>query len=83
MDGGGEREGCMTVIDAIYENGVFRPLAPVSFKEKERVELHIEPTRQEDAKAWMERVSRYREELKAKYGVMPDSTLDIAEDRRR
>ena len=28
-------------------------------------------------------VSAGREQLAAKYGVMPDSTLDIAEDRRR
>ncbi len=73
----------MTHVDAIYEHGVFRPLAPVDLVENQRVALSVEPLRQEDALAWMERASQYREKLAAKYGIMPDSALDIAEDRAR
>lgn len=31
----------MTTIDAIYENGVFRPLNPVALKDRQRVGLTI------------------------------------------
>ncbi|MEN6451449.1 MAG: antitoxin family protein [Thermoguttaceae bacterium] len=76
----------MTHIDAIYEHGVFRPLAPVDLAENQRVALSVEAVerpRREDALAWLEETDRLRNELAAKYGIMPDSTLDIAEDRKR
>jgi predicted DNA-binding antitoxin AbrB/MazE fold protein len=34
-----------TAFDAIYENGVFRPLSPIVIKEGERVHIVIEPPR--------------------------------------
>jgi predicted DNA-binding antitoxin AbrB/MazE fold protein len=73
----------MTQVDAIYQGGVFKPLGPVGLSENQRVLLQIEPAGQEDALAWMERVSKHREQLAAKYGILPDSTKDIAEDRTR
>ena len=70
-------------VDAVYQDGVFRPLEPVTFQENQRVSLQIESSETEDAIAWIERVSKFREEFAAKHGLLPDSTLDIAEDRRR
>jgi predicted DNA-binding antitoxin AbrB/MazE fold protein len=71
------------LVDAIYENGVFRPLEPVAMKEHQRVALSVEPIRKEDALAWMERVSESRRRFAAEHGILPDSTLDIAADRAR
>jgi predicted DNA-binding antitoxin AbrB/MazE fold protein len=71
------------LVDAIYENGVFRPLEPVAMKEHERVALSVERIQKEDALAWLEETDRLRNRLAAKYGIFPDSTLDIAADRAR
>jgi predicted DNA-binding antitoxin AbrB/MazE fold protein len=73
----------MTHIDAIYQGGVFRPLEPVGFAENQRVSLSVEAVRQVDALAWIEDVSRFREQVAARCGILPDSTLDIAADRGR
>lgn len=69
--------------DAVYQDGVFKPLTPVTFKENQRVFLEIEPAVEQDVKAWLEETDRLREQIKAKYGILPDSALDIAEDRMR
>ena len=71
------------LVDAIYENGVFRPLEPVAMKENQRVALHVESVPQEDARTWINRVGESRRAMAAKHGIFPDSTLDIAEDRAR
>lgn len=73
----------MTRVDAIYQDGVFRPLGPVGLEENQRVALSVETLRQEDALAWLEETDRLRNGLAAKYGILPDSTLDIAADRAR
>ena len=73
----------MTRVDAIYQGGVFRPLEPVCFEENQRVALSVEPIQKEDALAWIEDVSRFREQVAARCGVLPDSALDIAADRAR
>jgi predicted DNA-binding antitoxin AbrB/MazE fold protein len=70
-------------IDAIYQDGVFKPLSPVALREGQRVRLEIEPVEVKDAAAWLEEVSRRRNEFAAKHGFLPDSTLDIAADRMR
>ena len=73
----------MTRVDAIYQDGVFRPLEPVCFVENQRVAISVEPVRKEDALAWIERVSESRRHFAAEHGILPDSTLDIAADRAR
>ena len=73
----------MTRVDAIYQDGVFRPLGPVGLEENQRVALCVEPIPKEDALAWAERVSRTREAAATHCGILPDSTLDIAADRMR
>jgi predicted DNA-binding antitoxin AbrB/MazE fold protein len=77
-------EGRMTYhIDAIYQGGVFRPLEPVDLSENQRVSLSVEASQRENALAWIEDASRFREEVAARCGILSDSTLDIAADRAR
>jgi predicted DNA-binding antitoxin AbrB/MazE fold protein len=73
----------MNQIDAIYRHGVFEPLQPVDLKEEQRVRLKIELAEKETIADWFKRVDARREEIFQREGYLPDSTLDIAEDRRR
>lgn len=73
----------MTHVDAIYQNGVFKPMQDVGLPENQRVRLGVQPVEVGDALAWPTRVQERRERITAKHGYCPDSTLDIAEDRRR
>jgi predicted DNA-binding antitoxin AbrB/MazE fold protein len=77
----------MTTIEAVYQNGVFKPLAPVKLVENERVRLVVE---QEDSaaaaevQAWLADIRELQQAIIAEHGgPLPDSTLLIAEDRRR
>jgi predicted DNA-binding antitoxin AbrB/MazE fold protein len=72
----------MTTVEAIYEGGVFKPVTPVALPEKQRVQLDVRPV-DGDALAWFAEMRAAREALRAKYGTFPDSTPDIAADRRR
>ena len=73
----------MNQIEAIYQDGVFKPLGPVELKENERVRLSVEPVARPDLLAWLKRVQKNRAEFISKHGYLPDSTPDIAEDRLR
>jgi predicted DNA-binding antitoxin AbrB/MazE fold protein len=76
----------MTQIDAIYQNGVFKPLQDVGLTENQRVRLSVEPAEVGDVpawRAWLARVEERHQRIIAERGYFPDSTLDIAEDRRR
>ncbi|MCI0461886.1 MAG: antitoxin family protein [Gemmataceae bacterium] len=73
----------MTQVEAIYQNGVFKPLQEVGLPENQRVRLSIEPAEARDVQAWLERVQQHRQRIIAERGYFPDSTLDIAEDRKR
>jgi predicted DNA-binding antitoxin AbrB/MazE fold protein len=72
----------MTTIEAVYRNGVFEPLGPVPLSEGSKVRINVDP-RSAELLAWLDRARELREELFRKYGEFPDSTLSIAEDRRR
>jgi predicted DNA-binding antitoxin AbrB/MazE fold protein len=73
----------MTQVDAIYQNGVFKPLQNVSLPNNQRVRLSVQPIEAGDVQAWLARVQERRQRLFAAHGYFPDSALDIAEDRRR
>jgi len=79
----GLEEPAMTTVEAIYEGGVFKPVGPVELPEKQRVQLSVRPLPATDVQAWMDEARRLRDELQAKYGVFPDSTPLITEDRMR
>ncbi len=73
----------MNQIEAIYRHGVFEPLAPVDLPEDQRVTLQIERAAKETPQEWLERVSKRQAEIFQREGFLSDSTLEIAEDRRR
>ncbi len=75
----------MSQVEAIYQNGVFKPLDRVELTENQRVRLDVQPIDEQDVLAWLERTQRHRDAiLKRRGGVpLPDSTPDIAEDRLR
>lgn len=73
----------MTQVDAIYQNGVFRPLNDVALPENQRVRLSVEAIKIGDVQAWLAEVVEHQQRIVAERGFFPDSTLDIAEDRRR
>jgi len=74
----------MVRVNAIYQNGVFKPLEPVDFKENQQSgRLTLELIQNEDALAWIKQASQFREEMAARHGILPDSAIDIAEDRKR
>lgn len=73
----------MAQVEAVFQNGVFKPLADVPLAENQKVRLEFEPVDPIDVEAWMATAAALREELFQKHGLFPDSTIDIAEDRRR
>ena len=76
----------MTQVDAIYQNGVFKPLQDVGLPENQRVRLSVQPAEAGDLQAWLAwlaEVEERQQRIIAERGYFPDSTLDIAEDRRR
>ena len=72
-----------TQVEAIYQDGIFKPLQEVRLPENQRVRLSVQPIEAEDIRAWLEEVQQLRQRIIAQRGYFPDSTLDIAEDRRR
>lgn len=72
----------MTSVDAIFANGIFKPLGTVSIPENQRVRLSIETIASEDVNEWLASVRAFQNNLAAQHGVLPDSTPDIAADRR-
>jgi predicted DNA-binding antitoxin AbrB/MazE fold protein len=76
----------MTQVDAIYQNGVFKPLQELGLPENQRVRLSVQPVEAGDVqawRAWLVRVEERHQRIIAERGYFPDSTPDIAEDRRR
>jgi predicted DNA-binding antitoxin AbrB/MazE fold protein len=47
-----------TAIDAIYENGLLRPLGPLPFAENTRVHLSVEPVSDPERAAWLSQSER-------------------------
>ena len=73
----------MSQIEAIYRHGVFEPLEPVNLHEEQRVRLQIDSSDKDTPEEWLARVKKHHAEFVEKHGYLPDSTLDIAEDRMR
>jgi len=73
----------MTQVDAIYQDGVFKPLQTVELPENRRVRLSIQPLEPNNVRAWLDEVRQFQQRLIAERGYFPDSALDIAEDRQR
>lgn len=73
----------MSHIQAIYRRGVFEPLEPVDLREEQRVQLSVGIVGSGDLQAWLVAAGKLRSEVMSQSGVLPDSSVEIAEDRRR
>jgi len=62
----------MTQIEAIYENGVLRPLSPLPLEENQRVRVFVTAIFAQKTDAW-DRVKKERlEEAGKKIGMLPN-----------
>jgi predicted DNA-binding antitoxin AbrB/MazE fold protein len=73
----------MTQIDAVYQEGVFKPVEALALPENQRVRLIIQTVEPSDVRAWLAAVNRLQHEIVAQRGYFRDSTPDIASDRIR
>ena len=73
----------MTTVEAIYQSGVFKPTAAVSLPDNQRVRLQVEAIDRPNALSLIEEARAFHRRWIADRGPLPDSTPDIAEDRRR
>jgi predicted DNA-binding antitoxin AbrB/MazE fold protein len=73
----------MTQIEAIYDDGVFKPLGDVALTENQRVTLAVQPTETGDTLAWLTRLQSFLPDFIAIHGCLRESTPDIAEERIR
>ncbi len=73
----------MSEVEAVYEDGVFKPLGKVDLTEHQRVRLSIRAVDPGDWKAWLERVQEVQRRFIEQHGYLPDSTPEIRADRYR
>ena len=73
----------MGEVEAVFQQGVFKPLSQVSLPENQRVRLSVEPIEAADVPGWLREVQGLQEGIVARSGFFPDSSLDIAADRAR
>jgi predicted DNA-binding antitoxin AbrB/MazE fold protein len=88
MEGGGgtilpTEEPKMSRVEAVYQEGVFKPAGEVELPENQRVWLDFEPIKPMDLHAWLAESQRIHERFIQEHGYLPDSTPDIAADRLR
>ena len=55
----------MSMVEAVYQHGVFKPLGEVTLAENQRVRLHVEPNATSDWQAWLEQVRGFQQRLAA------------------
>jgi predicted DNA-binding antitoxin AbrB/MazE fold protein len=70
-------------VEAIFENGVFKPVNPVALPDKQRVEMDVRLVAAFDMSAWLKQIHERQQKIIARAGVLPDSAPEIAADRRR
>jgi predicted DNA-binding antitoxin AbrB/MazE fold protein len=73
----------MSTVEAIYASGVFKPLTEINLPENQRVRLVVERVAPVAVASWLAEVAAFQQQLVANHGVLPDSTPEIAADRRR
>ena len=72
-----------TQLEAIVENGALRPLTRLPFADQQHVWIRVELLKTRDVADWLENVTRHQVSVLGRVGTLPDSTVDIAEDRCR
>jgi len=73
----------MSQIEAVYQDGVFKPMEEVALPQNQRVRLTVETVPGGEVLAWLAQVRKVQESIIATRGILPDSTPGIAEDRLR
>jgi predicted DNA-binding antitoxin AbrB/MazE fold protein len=73
----------LNYVDAIYDDGVFKPLEPVNLQNQQRVRLSIQTFDKEYVEQWLAEAQKLKDAIKKRVGVLPDSAPDIAADRLR
>jgi predicted DNA-binding antitoxin AbrB/MazE fold protein len=73
----------MAQIEAVFQDGVFKPLGEVALPQNQRVRLTVESVPGSDVSAWLEEVRKVQQPIVAARGFLPDSAPLIAEDRQR
>jgi predicted DNA-binding antitoxin AbrB/MazE fold protein len=58
-----------TQIEAIYQNGIFKPLQEVQLPDNQRVRLSVQPIEAEDTRNWLEEVQQMRQRIIASAGT--------------
>lgn len=71
----------MSQIEAIFQDGVFKPLSEVSLQENQHVRLTIQAVEIAQVQDWLEQVQAFQQQIISSRGYLPDSTPDIAADR--
>ena len=72
-----------TQLEAIVEDGVLRPLTRLPFADQQHVWIRVELLKTRDVADWLENVARHQVSVLTRVGTLPDSTVDITEDRCR
>ncbi len=73
----------MSQIEAIYQDGVFKPVERVALPQNQRVRLTVESLSGAEALAWLAETRKVQQSIFTGREFLPDSTPGIAEDRRR
>ncbi len=73
----------MNHVKAVYRRGVFEPLEPVDMREEQRVDLSIALAGESTPQQWVDALRSTQAKIIKRYGLLPDSSGDIAEDRQR
>ena len=75
----------MTQVDAIYQNGVFKPLQDIELPENHRVRLSVQPVEVADVQAWLAEVQERRQRTSlngATFPTAPWTSLRTGADER-
>lgn len=80
----------MTIIEATFTDGAFVPTLPVEMKEGAQVELTVKPAVEKTGfekwtgyEDWLKKTAALRQSIFDRVGFLTDSTLEVADDRRR
>lgn len=73
----------MSHIQAIYRRGVFEPLEPVDLPEDQRVQLSVHVPIEPDPRTWLNDIRAMQATITRRDGYLPDSSSEIAADRKR
>jgi predicted DNA-binding antitoxin AbrB/MazE fold protein len=73
----------MSGIEAIYQDGVFKPLGQIVMRDHQRVRLEVRLVEDSNVAAWLDEVQNYQKLILSNRRPFPDSSSDIAADRGR